>query len=212
MDSAPDNSQSVTSSKTPHVRFKDEENTLFVEIAESHDEEDDSIIFEEDDSIGENDLADIHQIFGLKVRNDPASTLSSDFTHDPAPSLRSKSITGEARPGLEQDALGSSWLQKSKKAENCRNMFAKTTREPFFLIISNSKRLEYVFYTVLAIVIQLVFGWSYFFPDGRPACSGARDGLAVRNPAMCDLMWVLGRAHSQYRVLVAFILGGFIAR
>jgi hypothetical protein len=79
--------------------------------------------------------------------------------------------------------------------------------------------MEYVFYTVLAIVIQVTFGRSSFLPDEQlaeqpvvtPVCD-TLNGMAVRNATMCDLKFVLERGHTQLRTLVAFILGGFVAR
>ena len=79
-------------------------------------------------------------------------------------------------------------------------------------MITHTKWMEYILYTVLAIVIQLTFGRSYFFPDGQPACGDTPGGMMVRNEAMCKFMFSLERGHSQLRVLVAFILSGFVAR
>ena len=79
-------------------------------------------------------------------------------------------------------------------------------------MITHTKWMEYILYTVLAIVIQISFGRSYFFPDGQPACGDNLGGKAVRNATMCDFMFSLERGHSQLQVLVAFILSGFVAR
>lgn len=152
-----------------------------------------------EDSFGDFELADIEETFGSRVKNNP--TLSS--------------MTSLARPDLEHETLSHHWIEKSKEASGSRNFLAKEMWQPFFLIITESKWMEYIFYTVLAIVIQVTFGRSSFFPDGhsdgKPTCD-AFNGMAVRNATMCDFMFVLERGHSQLQVLVAFILSGFVAR
>ena len=71
--------------------------------------------------------------------------------------------------------------------------------------------MEYLCYTLIAIVMQLSFGWSYAFPDGRPACNYVGGQSSTTNRLMCDLKIELENGHHQLRVLVAFILGGFIS-
>lgn len=75
-----------------------------------------------------------------------------------------------------------------------------------------SKRLfEYLLYTFVALLLQLILGWGYAFPDGRPACN-FEDGqkFLSTNSYMCDTEIVLEEGVAQLRILVAFILGGFV--
>ena len=74
--------------------------------------------------------------------------------------------------------------------------------------------MEYLVYTGIAIGMQLVLGWGYIFRDGRnPTCqyNNAVDGSSTKNTIMCDLEKTLEHGNNMMRVLVAFILGGFIA-
>ena len=80
----------------------------------------------ERDSYGDNELADLEEIFGSKVKNDPTSALGPHFI---------ASITSEAGTGLERETLSHHWSQKSKQAASKRNFFAKKMWQPFFLII-----------------------------------------------------------------------------
>ena len=69
--------------------------------------------------------------------------------------------------------------------------------------------MEYLFYTGLALAIQLIFGHDFAFPDGRPACDN-KSGSSTTNRLMCDLVWSLERGQAQLRFLAPFILGGFV--
>jgi hypothetical protein len=158
---------------------------------------------DDEDSFGDAELADLAHKVRFKVKRNPASALRSPCF---------SSITSVARPDLEHETLSNHWIQKSKKESGSRNFLAKKMWQPFLHIVTDSKWTEYVFYTVLAIVIQVIFGRSAFFPDGgQPACESL-NGMAVKNATMCDFKFALERGHSQLRVLVAFILSGFVAR
>ena len=75
----------------------------------------------------------------------------------------------------------------------------------------NNVWVEYLIYTAIAIAMQLLLGWGYVFRDGRnPTCHFV-DGYSTKNPLMCDLEKTLEQGNYTIRVLVAFILGGFIA-
>lgn len=124
------------------------------------------------DSYGDYDLAYVEEVFGSKEKKE----------------TRSCSITSVARPGLEHETLSHHWIRKSKQGSGSRNFFAKKMLEPSFLIITHSKWMEYVFYTVFAICIQLTFGRSSFFPNGKPA-GDTLNGMAERNATLCDFIF-----------------------
>ena len=82
---------------------------------------------EEKNSYGDNELADAEKIFGAKAEY--------------------SSIISEARPGLERETLSDPWTKQSKKPSGTRNCFAKKMWQPFFLIITHTKWMEYILYT-----------------------------------------------------------------
>jgi hypothetical protein len=69
--------------------------------------------------------------------------------------------------------------------------------------------MEYLFYTGLALAIQVILGHDFAFPDGKPACDN-KLGSSTTNKTMCDLVWTLERGQAQLKFLAPFILGGFV--
>jgi len=85
--------------------------------------------------------------------------------------------------------------------------------------LRRTKWYNYLVYTLVAILIQLIFGWSYAFPDGRPACGPTDSNTTVsnsslagvrRNSSICDLVETFEWGNEQLRVLTAILLGGYI--
>jgi hypothetical protein len=70
------------------------------------------------DSFRDDELADLEERFGSKVKYNPASALGS---------ARFSSITSVARPVLEHETFSHHWIQKSKEVLGSRNFFAKKT-------------------------------------------------------------------------------------
>ena len=80
--------------------------------------------------------------------------------------------------------------------------------------LRRTKWYNYIVYTSVAIAIQLIFGWSYAFPDGRPACgpTDPTDSYAsdMRNSSICDLVKTCKWGHKQLLFLTAIVLGGYL--
>ena len=97
--------------------------------------------------------------------------------------------------------------------------------------LRRTKWYNYLVYTLVAILIQLIFGWSYAFPDGRPACGPTDSNTTVsynslagvrnvstgdkffpdtRNSSICDLVETFEWGNTQLQFLTAILLGGYI--
>ena len=87
--------------------------------------------------------------------------------------------------------------------------FGSATSDGLDLNSPQTPFYNYLIYAGIAVTIQLIFGWSYAFPDGRPACS--EDDDDSRNIRMCGLERSLRFSHMQLRFLTAFVLGGYVA-
>eukprot|EP00587_Corethron_hystrix_P005638 CAMPEP_0113313038 /NCGR_PEP_ID=MMETSP0010_2-20120614/9618_1 /TAXON_ID=216773 ORGANISM="Corethron hystrix, Strain 308" /NCGR_SAMPLE_ID=MMETSP0010_2 /ASSEMBLY_ACC=CAM_ASM_000155 /LENGTH=458 /DNA_ID=CAMNT_0000168963 /DNA_START=50 /DNA_END=1426 /DNA_ORIENTATION=- /assembly_acc=CAM_ASM_000155 len=102
-------------------------------------------------------------------------------------------------------------FQKKKGKEKGRDardiQFYVNNQKALGLVLNRKKILGYAMYPALAIAIQFAIGQKYAFPDGRPACTTPDDNVEV-----CGLRDLLQEGVSTLRVLVAFILGGFVVR
>jgi len=90
--------------------------------------------------------------------------------------------------------------------------------------LRRTKWYNYLVYTFSAIAIQLICGWSYAFPDGRPACApnvlyieSRKVEITVnsyapdaRNSKICDLVETFNWGHRQLLFLTAIVLGGYL--
>ena len=64
---------------------------------------------------------------------------------------------------------------------------------------------------LIPLLIQLIFGWSWAFPDGHPACDTDEIlGGSIKNGNICDLQIAMNSWGIQINTLVAFIIGGFV--
>mmetsp|Transcript_6899 Transcript_6899/g.14893 ORF Transcript_6899/g.14893 Transcript_6899/m.14893 type:complete len:370 (-) Transcript_6899:272-1381(-) len=71
------------------------------------------------------------------------------------------------------------------------------------------------FYVLISVCIELTLGWDYAFPQGQredgAVCHYINPGMSSINTGMCNLRYTLKEGFDMFRVLVAFILGGYVS-
>jgi len=88
--------------------------------------------------------------------------------------------------------------------------------------LGRTKWYNYLHFTLVAISIQFIFGWSYAFPKGRPACGSTDSNTTIsyisladfssdtKNSNICDLVETFKWGNNQLIFLTAIVLGGYI--
>eukprot|EP01083_Nonionella_stella_P288657 982257_1 len=112
----------------------------------------------------------------------------------------------------EDPAICRTWESTPEKYPGRNSIVFKTFkstngRRESNSIFSVTQLFEYVSLTISAVMIMLIFGnWNWAVPDGKRACDAKLDHI----PSICKLTSLLQDGAVQYRVLAAFILGGFV--
>lgn len=124
------------------------------------------------------------------------------------PSRRSMSIKHEQLLEQEEDEIMEPLKKENKVKMQTRRLFLKRNKG----VWNRHHHLEYTMYVLFPLLIQVVCGWSWAFPDGpEPACNNeGMGGSSTKNTKICNLGLFLGDALSQFQVLVAFVLAGFV--
>ena len=122
--------------------------------------------------------------------------------------MRTKSVVPST---ADVEGLMENWKSKPPQENFNRKSIVSPGMKHNFLTLYQC--VEYFFYTVLSITLSLIIYFSrstLFVHDETMMRQGCSKDLDEDDPAICGLLDILKRGALQYRVLAAFIIGGFV--